>query len=84
VVLIAAGQIPALLPASAAASAGWLTFASNPVFALLLTNIVALPLLFGRRVRDATVQATIWVEAMKPAGTILLSIGAAARSSKCW
>lgn len=76
VVLIAAGQIPALLPASAAASAGWLTFTSNPVFALLLTNIVALPLLFGRRVGDATVQATIWTDAMRPAGTILLSIGA--------
>ena len=76
VVLIAAGRIPALLPASAAASAGWLTFASNPVFALLLTNIVALPLLFGRRVRDATVQATIWAEVMKPAGPIPLSLGA--------
>jgi len=76
VVLIAAGQIPALLSADAAASLGWLTFASNPVFALLLTNLVSLPLLFGRRVGDAAVQATIWADAMKPAGTILLSIGA--------
>jgi len=76
VVLIAAGQIPALLSADAAASLGWLTFASNPVFALLLTNLVSLPLLFGRRVGDAAAQATIWADAMKPAGTILLSIGA--------
>ena len=76
VVLIAAGQIPPLLPAGVAASLGWLTFASNPVFALLLTNLVSLPLLFGRRVGAAAVQATIWADAMKPAGTILLSIGA--------
>jgi len=76
VVLIAAGQIPALLPAGAATSLGWLTFASNPVFALLLTNIVALPLLFGRRIGDAAVQRTIWTDAMNRAGTILLSIGA--------
>ena len=76
VVLIAAGQVPALLPAGASPSFVWLAFASNPVFALLITNLVALPLLFGRRIADATVQEAIWTDSMRPAGTILLSIGA--------
>jgi GntP family gluconate:H+ symporter len=76
VVLIAAGQIEALLPKSAAASFAWLGTASNPVLALLIACLAALPLLFGRRLFDRNVQEAVWAEAMAPAGTILLAIGA--------
>jgi GntP family gluconate:H+ symporter len=76
VVLIAAGGAVVLLPQSVAPRFAWLTAASNPVFALLVANLVALPLLFGRRMADAKLQTTIWTEAMAPAGAILLAIGA--------
>ncbi|MEO9129597.1 MAG: gluconate:H+ symporter [Sphingomonas sp.] len=76
VVLIAAGQVGALLPASVAPSFAWLGVASNPVLALLIAVLAALPLLFGRRLFDSSVQDAIWAEAMTPAGTILLAIGA--------
>ena len=74
VLLIAAGQILVLAPD--AKGLAWLGFASNPVVALLLTSFIALPLLFGRRMIEAKVQGAIWSDAMKPAGTILLAIGA--------
>ncbi len=76
VALIAAGQLPALLPADAAAQAGWLAAVSNPVLALLLACLAALPLLFGRAALRAPVQSAIWAETMAPAGAILLAIGA--------
>lgn len=76
VVLIAGGQVQQLLPASLMRSFVWLSEASNPVLALLLTNLVALPLLFGRKLRTVRVQEAIWAETMKPAGAILLAIGA--------
>jgi len=76
VVLIAAGQIEALLPASVAPNFAWLGIASNPVLALLIAVLAALPLLFGRRLFDQVVQDGIWAEAVTPAGTILLAIGA--------
>jgi len=76
VVLIAAGQVQALLPASVAPNFAWLGIASNPVLALLIAVLAALPLLFGRRLFDQTVQDGIWAEAVTPAGTILLAIGA--------
>jgi gluconate:H+ symporter, GntP family len=76
VVLIAAGQLQAVLPASAAPHFAWLGVASNPVLALLLSCLVALPLLFGREMGRPAVQDAIWSEAMKPAGAILLAIGA--------
>ena len=76
VVLIAAGQVGALLPASIAPNFAWLGIASNPVLALLIAVLVALPLLFGRRLFDEAVQDGIWAEAVTPAGTILLAIGA--------
>ena len=76
VVLIAAGQVGALLPASVAPNFAWLGIASNPVLALLIAVLVALPLLFGRRLFDEVVQDGIWAEAVTPAGTILLAIGA--------
>lgn len=50
--------------------------ASNPVAALLIANLCALPLLFGRRMLERPLQASVWSETMKPAGAILLSIGA--------
>lgn len=74
VLLIAAGQVLVLAPD--AKGLAWLGFASNPVVALLLTSFIALPLLFGRRMLDAPIQGAIWSDAMKPAGTILLAIGA--------
>jgi GntP family gluconate:H+ symporter len=76
VVLIAAGQVKVLLPPSLAPHFGWLAAASNPVLALLIACLVALPLLFGRGVGSARVQEAIWSETMKPAGGILLAIGA--------
>ncbi|MEO7690530.1 MAG: gluconate:H+ symporter [Sphingomonas sp.] len=76
VVLIAAGQVGALLPASVAPNFAWLGIASNPVLALLIAVLAALPLLFGRRLFDEAVQDGIWAEAVTPAGTILLAIGA--------
>jgi GntP family gluconate:H+ symporter len=74
VVLIAAGQVEAVLPPALAPQFAWLSVASNPVLALLIACLVALPLLFGGRIRK--VQDTIWLEAVKPAGAILLAIGA--------
>lgn len=76
VALIAAGEARSLAPPAAASALGWLAWASNPVIALLLANLVALPLLFGRRLFDAEVQTAVWAETMKPAGAVLLAIGA--------
>jgi gluconate:H+ symporter, GntP family len=76
VLLIAAGQLGTVLPAARAAQVAWLGVLSHPVFALVIANLVALPLLFGRRIGDAAVQGAIWAEAMKPAGAIILAIGA--------
>ena len=76
VVLIAAGQFQAVMPADVAARLAWLGALSNPVLALLVTNLVALVLLFGRRLTDAAVQTAIWDDTLKPAGAILLAIGA--------
>src|SRR5690606_31881066 len=52
VLLISLGQVVAVLPAPLSAQLGWLAAASDPVLALLLANLVALPLLFGKRVGD--------------------------------
>ena len=76
VLLILAGQVEALLPPSLAPSFAWLSIASNPVLALLIACLVAMPLLFGARMREAAVQHAIWLETMKPVGTIILAIGA--------
>lgn len=76
VVLIAAGQVDAILPPALAPHFAWLAVASNPVLALLIACLVALPLLFGPRMRKADVQDSIWRETVKPAGGILLAIGA--------
>ncbi len=74
VLLIATGELGRLVPGLNEAPA--LAAASNPVIALLLTNLVALPLLFGRRLRDAAIQEAVWHETMGAAGAILLAIGA--------
>ena len=76
VVLIAAGQVQAVLPADIAPRFAWLATLSNPVLALLVTNLVALVLLFGRRLTEAAIQTAIWDDTLKPAGAILLAIGA--------
>lgn len=73
VLLIALGQVTLLLPG---AQLGWLSAVSNPIAALLIANLVALPLLFGRQLFGAALQGAIWAETMKPAGAILLAIGA--------
>src|SRR5690606_26696490 len=80
VVLIALGQIVAMMPQPLAGHLSWLGAASDPVLALLIANLAALPLLFGRRVRDADLQDSIWSEAVMPAGAILLAIGADRKS----
>jgi GntP family gluconate:H+ symporter len=76
VALILAGQVEALLPPALAPRVAWLSIASNPVLALLLACLAALPLLFGRRMGERAVQEAIWLETMKPVGAILLAIGA--------
>lgn len=76
VVLIVMGQVETLLPADTASGFGWLSVASNPVLAMLLACLAALPLLFGRRLLEAEVQQSLWVETMAQTGTILLAIGA--------
>ena len=74
VLMIATGELGQM--ASSLKGAGWLVAASNPVVALLLTNLVALPVLFGRRLREAAIQDAVWHETMGAAGAILLAIGA--------
>jgi len=76
VALILAGQVEALLPPQLAPRVAWLSLVSNPVLALLIACLAAMPLLFGARMREAAVQQAIWLETMKPVGTILLAIGA--------
>jgi len=76
VLLIVAGQVEVLLPSDLAPRLAWLSVASNPVLALLIACLAALPLLFGRRMGEPAVQAAIWLETMKPVGAILLAIGA--------
>lgn len=76
VILIALGQFIALLPEGARERFHWLGLVSSPVLALLIANLAALPLLFGRRTGDAALQGKIWSEAVTPAGAILLAIGA--------
>ncbi len=74
VLLIATGELGQL--SQALKGAAWLVAASNPVIALLVTNLLALPLLFGRRLREAKIQDAVWHETMGAAGAILLAIGA--------
>ena len=74
IALIAAGELGKLVPGLK--DAAWLAAASNPVLALLITNLLALPLLFGRRLSEAGIQDAIWHETMGAAGAILLAIGA--------
>jgi GntP family gluconate:H+ symporter len=74
VVLIATGELGKLM--TALKDSAWLAAASNPVLALLLTNLLALPLLFGRRLTEKAIQDAIWYETMGAAGAILLAIGA--------
>ncbi|WP_395398288.1 gluconate:H+ symporter [Novosphingobium sp. BL-8A] len=76
VVLIGAGQAVVLAPPSLADRLAWLRWMGDPVIALLLANLCALPLLFGRRLGERHIQELIWAEAMAPAGGILLAIGA--------
>jgi GntP family gluconate:H+ symporter len=74
VLLIATGELGQLLPGLSGSTA--LVAVSNPVVALLVTNLLALPLLFGRRLREAAIQDAVWQETMGAAGAILLAIGA--------
>lgn len=74
ILLIAAGEFGKLVPAFKDSAV--LAAASNPVLALLVANLVALPLLFGRRLSEASIQNAIWFETMGTAGAILLAIGA--------
>jgi GntP family gluconate:H+ symporter len=76
VLLIISGELVLQLPAGIARHLDWLVGASNPVLALLLACLAALPLLFGRRLFAPAVQQAIWVKTMESVGAILLAIGA--------
>jgi GntP family gluconate:H+ symporter len=55
---------------------GWVIELGNPIVALAITIGVALLILFRPEARTAQTRACIWREAMTPAGSVLLSIGA--------
>jgi GntP family gluconate:H+ symporter len=55
---------------------GWMIELGNPIVALAITIGVALLFLFRPETRTAQTRACIWREAMTPAGSVLLSIGA--------
>jgi len=74
IVLIASGELGKLIPGLGDSVV--LAAVANPVLALLITNLFALPLLFGRRMSEAAIQESIWHETMGAAGAILLAIGA--------
>ncbi|MGA1797276.1 gluconate:H+ symporter [Sphingomonas sp. 4RDLI-65] len=74
VLMIATGELGQMIPTMKGTA--WLVAASNPVVALLLTNLLALPLLFGRRLGESAIQDAVWHETMGAAGAILLAIGA--------
>jgi gluconate:H+ symporter, GntP family len=76
VVLISLGQVARMMPPDLAPRFAVLSVASEPVLALLLTNLAALPLLFGRGLFAKAIQSAIWKDTVAPAGAILLSIGA--------
>ena len=76
VALIAIGQLGTILPPDVSSHVGRPSDLSNPVLAMLIANLAALPLLFGMRMGEPSIQAGIWAEAMKPAGAIILAIGA--------
>jgi GntP family gluconate:H+ symporter len=54
----------------------WVIELGNPIVALAITIGVALVILFRPEAKTAQTRARIWREAMTPAGTVLLSIGA--------
>ncbi len=74
IALIASGELAKLVPALKDSTI--LAAAANPVLALLVANLVGLPVLFGRRLSEASIQESIWHETMGAAGAILLAIGA--------
>lgn len=74
IVLIASGELAKLVPALR--DSAILAAAANPVLALLIANLVAMPVLFRRRLSEAGIQESIWHETMGAAGAILLAIGA--------
>jgi len=74
IVLIASGELGKLIPGLKDSVV--LSAAANPVLALLIANLLALPVLFGQRMSEAAIQESIWHETMGAAGAILLAIGA--------
>jgi len=82
VVLIASGAVVrATIPGGGDAAAasglpGVLLALADPVTALLLANLLALALLFPRRIGEKALHENIWAEAVRPAAGIVLSIGA--------
>lgn len=76
VVLIAGGELVRVTGTGAWRAGAVMSVAGNPIVALMITNVVALIALFGMRADYKIQSDRVWSEAMKPAGTILLSIGA--------
>ena len=74
IVLIASGKLGKLIPGLEGSVV--LAAVANPELALLITNLLALTLLFGRHISEAATQESIWHETMGAAGAILLAIGA--------
>jgi GntP family gluconate:H+ symporter len=84
VVLIAAGQVAAVAPPALAPHLAWLGLASNPVLALVLANLVALPLLFGRGSAPRQSRARSGRKRWRRPARSSWRSARAARSSKCW
>ena len=77
VALIAFGAIiKTAMPGGATGGAAVLLALADPVVALLLANLLALLLLFPRRLGEKRLHETIWADAVRPAASIILSIGA--------
>ena len=76
VALIAVGSVQGALPPAAAQWLDWIVPLSSPVVALLIAVAVGLLILFPEVARNRDLRRRIWDEAMAPAGSLLLSIGA--------
>jgi gluconate:H+ symporter, GntP family len=75
VTLIGAGSVCAATHLQGHAVGAWMAAIGNPTMALLVANLAGLLLLFRRGSEATDLRKTMWDEAMKPAGNLLLSVG---------
>ena len=76
VALIAVNSAREALPTALAANLRLISPLGNPVIALLIAIMAGLGMLFPSKKGQRDLRRRVWDEAMRPAGTLLLSIGA--------